>query len=239
MHLDVTNLRDFYATPLGRMARRLVTRRLRALWPSASGKTVASVGFGTPFLGAYRAEAQCVAAFMPATQGALIWPSEGAVMTALAAENALPLPDNSVDLLLVVHCLEVTEQARPLLRELWRVLAPEGRIVVVVPNRRGMWAHVDTTPFGYGQPYSRPQLAGLLENAMFTPVAWETTLHLPPFDRRIVVGSANAWERVGGKVFSGLGGVLLVEARKETMAPVSGKRVRAKGLRDLVPIPMR
>lgn len=239
MHLDVATLRDFYATPLGKIARRLLALRIRAMWPSVTDKAVASLGFGTPFLGAYRGEAESLAAFMPPSLGALIWPSEGRILTSLAAENALPLRDNTVDHLLVVHCLEVAEQVRPMLRELWRVLAPEGRLIVVVPNRRGLWAHVDTTPFGYGRPYSRPQLDVLLKEAMFTPLAWSTTLHLPPFDRRAVVSSANAWERVGTRAFSGLGGVLLVEARKETVAPAGGKLVRAKALRDLVPIPMR
>lgn len=239
MTLDVTTLRDFYTSPLGRIARRLLARRIRALWPTVSGKTVASLGFGTPFLGAYRGEAESVAAFMPASQGALIWPSESPVLTSLTSEHALPIRDNAIDNLLVVHCLEVAEQVRPLLRELWRVLAPEGRLVVVVPNRRGLWAHVDTTPFGYGQPYSRSQLDALLKDAMFTPFTWTTTLHLPPFDRGIVVSSANAWERVGTRAFSGFGGVLLVEARKETVAPAGGKPARIKALRDLVPVPMR
>lgn len=239
MHLDVATLRDFYATPLGGIARRLLARRIRTLWPKVSGRTVASLGFGTPFLGAYRGEAECIAAFMPASQGALIWPQENPVLTALTAEHALPVPDNTIDRLLIVHCLEVAEQVRPLLREVWRALAPDGRLVVVVPNRRGLWAHVDTTPFGYGQPYSRSQLDVLLTDAMFTPVSWSTALHLPPFDRRIVLSSANAWERVGTRVVSGLGGVLLVEARKETVAPVGGKVARVKALRDLVPIPMR
>lgn len=239
MTLDVATLRDFYATPLGSIARRLLARRIRALWPSVSGKTVASLGFGTPFLGAYRGEAESLAAFMPESLGALIWPSESPVLTTLTAEHALPVRDNAIDHLLVVHCLEVAEQVRPLLRELWRVLAPEGRLVVVVPNRRGLWAHVDTTPFGYGQPYSRSQLNALLTDAMFTPVNWTTALHLPPFDRGIVVNSANAWERAGARALSGLGGVLIVEARKETVAPVGGKRTRVKALRDLVPIPTR
>ena len=239
MNLDVATLRDFYATPLGRIARRLLARRIRALWPTVSGRTVASLGFGTPFLGAYRSEAESLAAFMPASQGALIWPPTSPVLSALTEDHCLPLRDNAVDRLLVVHCLEVAEQVRPLLRELWRVLTPEGRLIVVVPNRRGLWAHVDTTPFGYGRPYSRPQLEALLSESLFTTLTWATTLHLPPFDRSMLVRSANAWERVGSKAFPGLGGVLLVEARKETVAPAGGTRARVKALRDLVPIPMR
>lgn len=236
MHLDVAALRDFYATPLGQIARRLLAVRIRAQWEPATGATIASLGFGTPFLGAYRNEAAAVTALMPESQGALVWPSSSPVLSTLVEEGSLPLRDNSVDRLLVVHCLEVAEQVTPLLRELWRVLKPEGRLLVVVPNRRGLWAHVDTTPFGYGRPYSRSQLDDLLRQSLFTPRNWSTALFLPPFDRGILVRSATAWERVGARLCPGFGGVLMVEASKEMMAPVGGKPARAKALRDLVTI---
>lgn len=236
MHLDVATLRDFYATPLGQIARRLLARRIRSHWAAASGETVAALGFGTPFLGAYRGEAAHVSAFMPAGQGALIWPPAGPILSTLVEEGSLPLRDNALDRLLVIHCLEVAERVTPLLRELWRVVKPEGRLLIVVPNRRGLWAHVDTTPFGHGRPYSRSQLDTLLKDSLFTPLTWATALHMPPFDRGILVRSATAWERAGARLSPGFGGVLVVEARKETMAPVAGRPVRAKALRDLVTI---
>lgn len=236
MQLDVATLRDFYATPLGQIARRLLAHRIRAHWGTAAGETMASLGFGTPFVGAYRSEAKAFGAFMPAAQGALIWPPSGPILSSLADEGSLPLRDNSVDRLLVVHCLEVAEQVKPLLRELWRVLKPEGRLLVVVPNRRGLWAHVDTTPFGYGRPYSRSQIESLLTQSLFSPLSVSTALHVPPFDRSILVRSATAWERVGARLSPALGGVLIVEARKEMTAPIKGTPARAKALRDLVPI---
>jgi hypothetical protein len=101
-------------------------------------------------------------------------------------------------------------------------LAPEGRILIVVPNRRGVWARLDTTPFGTGRPYSRSQLEALLVQSLFTPIEWDSALHLPPFDRRILLRSAAAWERFGSRAWPAFAGVLIVEARKETMAPMGG-----------------
>ncbi|WP_333794724.1 methyltransferase domain-containing protein [Hyphomicrobium sp.] len=235
MYTDVATLRDFYATPLGRIARRLLARRVRAVWGPAAGETIASLGFGTPFLAAYRSEAHTLAALMPARQGVLIWPSSAPALSALVEEDELPLRDNSIDRLLVVHSLELTERTAPLLRELWRILKPEGRLLIIVPNRRGLWAHVDTTPFGRGCSYSRSQLDKLLHQCLFTPLAFGSALHLPPFDRGIVVRSALAWERLGMRVSPGLGGVLIVEARKEMMAPIKGTPARAKALQALAP----
>lgn len=234
MQLDVAQLRDFYATPLGQVVRRLLGHRIRARWRGLHGQTLIGLGFATPYLGAFRGEAARIGALMPAEQGALVWPHSGPTRSVLVEEAQLPLADNSVDRLLVVHCLEVAERVGPLLREIWRVLAPEGRLMLVVPNRRGLWARLDTTPFGYGRPYSRGQLEKLLTEALFTPREWGSALHLPPFEWRVVLRSAAAWERMGARISPAFGGVIILEAQKELMAPV-GKTARAPALGRLVP----
>lgn len=226
MQNDVAELRDFYATPLGQVVRKLVARRIRSLWRAASGDRVVGLGFATPYLVGYRREALAMAALMPAGQGALVWPREGGVLSALVEEDKLPLPDASVDKLVAVHCLEAAERVRPLLREIWRVLAPQGSFVLVVPNRRSLWSRIETTPFAQGRPYSRRQLHRLLEESLLTPVEWSSALYMPPLDRKIMLRSASAFERIGGRIAPGLAGVLIVESRKDVVATI-GKVVRA------------
>jgi len=235
MQIDAELLRDFYGTPLGQVVRRLLAQRIRARWRHLKGGTLMGMGFATPFLGSFRGEVSRLGALMPTGQGAVVWPPHGKVLAALIENEQLPLPDNSVDRILAVHCLETAERARPLLREMWRVLAPEGRILMVVPNRRGVWARIDATPFGQGQPYSRGQLERLLSGAMFTPLDWSTALYFPPLDQRVLLRSVNAFERVGRRVFPSFAGVIVVEARKEMVAPV-GKAAPARRLSDLVPV---
>ena len=170
---------------------------------------------------------------MPSAQGALVWPSSGKTLSVLVEDEQLPLPDNSVDRLLCVHCLEVADRPGLLLREIWRVLAPEGRLMMVVPNRRGIWARTDATPFGQGRPFSKGQLEKLLTDALFTPVDWSSALHFPPIAKPVLLRSAAAWERAGAKLGSAFAGVIIVEARKETVAPL-GKPAEARVLRQLV-----
>ncbi len=236
MQLDVADLRDFYATPLGQVARRLLSQRIRARWRGLNGGTLIGLGYSTPYLGTFRGEATRIGALMPSRQGALVWPKSGRILSALVEEDQLPLADNSVDRLLVIHCLEAGERVRPFLRELWRVLAPEGRLLIVVPNRRGVWARLDTTPFGHGQPYSRSQLERLLRESLFSPIDWDSALHLPPLGKPMLfLRSAAALERIGSRLWPAFAGVLIVEARKETMAPM-GKGLRARATRELVTV---
>ena len=236
MHFDVAELRDFYARPLGLTVRRLLAHRIRARWRRLGGETLIGLGFTTPYLGSFRGEVRRLGSFMPAAQGALVWPPTGPGMSALVEEDQLPLPDNSVDRLLAVHCLETADRVRPLLREMWRVLSPAGRLMMVVPNRRGVWARLDRTPFGQGRPYSRSQLDQLLSEAMFTPIDWSTALYVPPLDWRVNLRSAPAFERIGARISPAFAGVIIVEARKEIIAPIPTSR-RSRALRRLVPVP--
>ena len=134
MYLDVVDLRDFYGRRLGLVARRLIGERLKARWPSLAGESLLGIGYATPYLRALGEGAERVLAFMPAAQGVVNWPREGPNAAALVAEDALPLPDASIDRVLVVHSLEVAANAREHLREIWRVLAPGGRVLIVVPQ---------------------------------------------------------------------------------------------------------
>ncbi len=236
MNSDVAELRNFYNRPLGLMVRRLLAHRIRARWRRLQGETLIGLGFATPYLGSFRGEALRIGALMPAAQGALVWPETGPKMSVLVEEEQLPLPDNSVDRLLAVHCLETADRPRPLLREVWRVLAPQGRLMMIVPNRRGVWARLDRTPFGQGRPYSRSQLEQLLNESMFSPYAWSQGLYVPPVESQMVMRSATAFERVGARLSRGFGGIIMVEARKELTAPIV-KKASTRVLGRLVTAP--
>lgn len=227
--MDVADLREFYAGRLGAVTRRLVGLRLRRHWPSLAGGTLLGLGYALPYLDGLAGEAGRAFGFMPARRGVLHWPAEGASATALVDETLLPLSDGSVDFVLAVHALELADDPQEFLREIWRVLAPQGRALIVVPNRRGMWARFDSTPFGYGQPYSRPQLASLLKEAQFSAFAWSSALYMPPSHRGLAISSAAAFERIGTWVSPVFSGVIMVEAVKQVYAMPGGRRARLQG----------
>jgi SAM-dependent methyltransferase len=216
--MDAIDLRDFYASPLGRVARRMIARRLRLMWPDLKGQSVLGLGYVTPFLTPLLGEAERVLAMMPAPQGVLHWPADGPGLTALVDETSLPLADRSIDRVLLVHALECAERTRPMMREAWRVLSDGGRLIVVVPNRRGLWAQFERTPFGHGRPYSRAQLARTLREAMFTPYQTATALFVPPVHSKMMLSAAGAWEEIGERWFTTFSGVIVCEASKQIYA---------------------
>ena len=50
MRQGVLELREFYATPLGRVARRMVSRKVTEAWGDVHGLDLLALGYATPFL---------------------------------------------------------------------------------------------------------------------------------------------------------------------------------------------
>src|SRR5437667_6063584 len=146
MNIDVIDLRDFYSKRLGIVARQLINRGIRARWPHADGLRVLGIGYPTPYLGLFREDSERCIAFMPAAQGVLKWPTARPTLATLIDEFSMPLPDAAVDRVLMVHALEMSDDPEGLLREVWRGLAPPGRVLGVLPNRRGLGPRSVNTP---------------------------------------------------------------------------------------------
>ena len=225
MQLDVRALADFYDDHLGAVARRILLRRLRQIWPDVEGLRLLGYGYATPFLRPFLIEAERGVAAMPAPMGVMVWPGNTGqkCLSTLVEEDALPFPDAFFDRVLVVHGVEGAESLRPLLRQLWRVLAPEGKLLLVAPNRASLWAQVDWSPFGQGRPFSRRELEAILRDVLFVPTDWHRALYVPPFNSRALIGTGANWEKIGQRLYPGLGGVHLVEATKSLYAPVGQK----------------
>lgn len=232
--------REFYASATGRVAARLLRNRLQRLWPSLPGRQVLGLGHAAPYLRLWRDEAaRILCASLPETDP-VPWPPSAPGLAARVEEGALPFPDLSFDNVLLVHGLEGSENARRMLREVWRVLKDEGRVLIVAPNRRGVWAHLDSTPFGQGRPYSPGQLTRLLERNLYTVTRRDRALFIPPFQARLLLRGARVWEGAGRALAPRFAGVVIVEARKELYGVMpkgnaAAATARLPGRRVLVP----
>ena len=239
MRPSIDELQAFYGSRRGQLARRLIATQLRGLWPDVHGLTVVGIGFPTPFFPVLDGAERTVA-LVPSGQGAGHGNGAaggGSSAVAVVEEGELPLADGIADRILLVHSIETAPRLKRLLREVWRVLADGGRMAVVVPNRRGFWCWSDDTPFGSGQPYSKSQIAALLEHHLFEAVQITGALYLPPALARLWPRLAIPSERLGRQFLTRLSGVVIAEAQKSLLTGrplVVPSRVR---LRRYAPLP--
>ncbi|HEY2179051.1 MAG TPA: methyltransferase domain-containing protein [Caulobacteraceae bacterium] len=224
MRQDVLELRHFYGSPLGAVAARMIARQIGEAWGEIAGLDFLAIGYAIPMLdgeGARRAIAA-----MPAAQGVEVWPAGAKNLSCLVEDEALPFPNALFDRVLAVHALEESDDPLALLREVGRVMAPNGRLIVAVTARHGLWANAETTPFGQGRPFSRRQLERLMRAAELEPLGWTRALYTPPL--KGAHRWAEAFEQVGSRLLPPFAGVILIEAAKQSFAVIP------KGLRDRV-----
>jgi SAM-dependent methyltransferase len=228
MHMDIVEIRGFYQTLLGKMATRSIGMGLSRIWKPLPNERLLGLGYTRPWLDRFEPDTERTLSFMLAAQGAVKWPREGASRSALVFDEELPLPDSAVDRILMVHALEHAENPRETLMEAWRVLAPNGRLALVVPNRRGLWARFEYTPFGTGRPFSKGQLLRLLRDANFTPGTMTEALMFPPVRRPSLLRVAAQTERIGFRLWPLFSGVIVMEAQKQLYQglPVAARQSR-------------
>jgi SAM-dependent methyltransferase len=173
---------------------------------------------------------------MPAAQGVEAWPLGAPNAAALVDEAALPFPNALFDRVLAVHALEESDSPLLVLSELGRVLAPQGRLIVVAVGRHGLWANAESSPFGHGRPYSRRQLEQLVREAELEPAGWTRALYAPPL--AWAARWAEGFEQAGARLWPAFSGLILMEAQKRTLA-VTPTPVRARRARVYAPGALR
>lgn len=245
MYRDIGEIRQFYQSPLGRFAVSALDKKIRFFWPDLKTDTriVAGVGYAVPFLND-AVDARHIAV-MPAALGAGRWPEQGdrPGRVVVADDHVLPFAEQSIDRLLLIHAVENADYLRELMAEAWRVLRPNGRILLVVPSRAGLWSHADKTPFGQGRPYSMKQMRNLLRAAEFVVERHTRALYAPPSHNRVLMWLAPFLDVLGEMLLPKFGGVVLVEASKQlyNVTPLllrGGGVARGDWVTDVAPAPV-
>ena len=233
MRTDILDFHEFYRAPIGSMARDFIADRLIEAWGDGSRLSIAGFGYANPYLEIFSGAKRRIA-LAPGAQGVIRWPADKNA-SCLVGEGAWPLPDASLDRVLIVHGLEEAPEPHRLMREVWRVLSDDGRVIIIAAHRRGLWSMIDSTPFAAGRPYLKRQLNRLLQDAMFRARYWNSALYFPPLKARLLLRAASAFERAGARVWPGFSGILMLEAQKEMLAPAG--LVRRAGVAIARPAP--
>ena len=222
MRQTAATLESFYHTPLGRAAAIRLRLRMSALWGTCEGQTILGAGYADPLLPLWVSSARTCISLQPQSAGALPFASGRGNASTLSPEDRFPFAEGSFDRIVLLHALEEAENPRAVLREAWRVLAPEGRIVIATANRRSIWSLAENKAFGQGRPWTRRQLIRFANDSLFQVTASTTAVHMPPVNWSFITAAAGTWEQVGETVMPALGGVVLVEAVKRLYAKPGG-----------------
>jgi SAM-dependent methyltransferase len=131
-----------------------------------------------------------------------------------ASSHDLPIATHSIDLVLLAHMLEFDDEPHAILREVDRVLMPEGRLVIVGFNPWSLWGLRSALGFSREQfPWNGRFLSLLRVKDWLALLGFEVNAgrliaYAPPFDserwrRRygFMEPAGDRWWAVGGAVY--------------------------------------
>lgn len=230
------DIKEFYQTKTGVFARDVIAGHVNDIWPQVEENVVLGLGHAFPFLQSLDDNgADRVFGLMPPSMGSFLWIGDAGARNkaGLSHLEDLPLPDESIDRVLLIHGLEFCNDPNEVMNEIWRVLKPNGRLLVAVPSRLGTWTRADRTPFGHGRPYSMDQLRQVLKDENFVLEHVRSALFTPPFKSKAMLKCFGWLEKAGAfmPLFSGL---YFVEASKQVFAltkePIRVKPVKPRNV---------
>jgi len=226
-----TTLAEWFATPLGRY--------LAAREQGYFDRTVADI-FGYYALQIGLPEVDALAACRMPSRWTLDYDPPARL---LADPHALPLPDNTVDLIVMPHALEFTDDPHLMLREAWRVMRPEGQVVIAGFNPFSLYGLKryfgrEQTPPWNGNFIGLWRVKDWLTLLGFDVVGGRLDAYAPPFRSMKWLARFGFFERAGDRWWPIAGGVYFLRATKKVagmrvLTPAWERRERRK--RALVP----
>jgi SAM-dependent methyltransferase len=247
------DIQEYYLSAQGTFVFDTLRKRIKHIWPIDEQNSLVMAGFGFtfPYLDLY---AECpenknqqtpeqeenawkapdIFALVSRRSGLYNWPQGQDNRTVLCRRGEWPFPKESIDRILVIHDGEYASSLDAMLAEIWRVLKPNGRLLMVLPNRTGLWVRRDQNPFGQGASYSIPQVRKVLRESHFVYEGACGALVTPPFQSKFLLRTFGALLEPLGRFCTTASGVQLVEASKRLYAPTGKKQPLAQNLRKMI-----
>lgn len=136
---------------------------------------------------------------------------------------ALPFASNSIDLVILPHILEFSEDPHQILREVERILIPEGQLIILGFNPLSLWGvrklmkRADEFPWS-GNYLSHLRLKDWLKLLGFDIDNTAYGCYLPPVDQQKWLNRWHFIEHAGRRWWNISGGVYMLRAVKRTHA---------------------
>ncbi len=233
---------EWFSQSPGRSLHAVESHALRAVWPGLFGRIALQLGAlgSLDLLEACNAPVQAVLD-LPGT------PSAG-MARVHGVPEALPFDSRSLDLLLLPHTLEFADDPHQVLREVSRVLTPEGHVVILGFNPFSLWGlcrllrrRRDVAPWN-GQFLHLTRLKDWLKLLDFEFTHGSMLYYRPPLASATAMDRLRFLEKAGNRWWPMTGAVYLLVAKKRVIgmtplrpewrsAPAYGKAVARPALR--------
>jgi ubiquinone/menaquinone biosynthesis C-methylase UbiE len=199
----------WYETALGAAAHRIELRLVTALADPEQGERALDAGCGTGTYTAWLLKRGLEVTGLD-SDPVMLTAARGKAPAARLLEGdvtALPFADGEFDLAIAVtlFCFLDAVQRAAAARELLRVVRPGGRVVIGELARYSLWAAQrrlkgwrGSTTWRQAHFTTAGELGQLLRDAGAPTVSARYGLYLPPWDIPLLVGRAQAIERLGG-----------------------------------------
>lgn len=219
---SLQELEDWYRSPLGTEVAALESVCVQRLLNDTFGYYLIQVGMAESFRDALAASRIRHRLSMRCEQTSA---AQGRTLVGLP--NALPFGADAVDAILLPHTLDFWPDPRAVLREVERVLIPDGRVIILGFNALSAWGLWSLLP-GVGRrvPWcghfrTAYQIEDWLSVLGFDLEVREHIMFRPPW-RRAMGPSCAAFDRLGQRFWSILGGVYVIRAVKRvaTLTPI-------------------
>ncbi len=209
---------NFYKTKRGEDLNNEIIKSLAVGWPkkTVSRCHILTIGYPLPGLKKLFKKALSFAVFFPAFMGPNEVKWRGRNVSAVVNETRLPLRQGSYDAAFVFHSLEFMTDPVSFLEDLWRTLAPAGRVTVLVPNRRAGWKKSGVPGQEEANPFLFREVKTLLEGAGFKPINSYGVFYGLPVGFLQTILFSGLLKTLSGGSFAGLPGFMIVEAEKNT-----------------------
>lgn len=225
MYQDYSEFEKFYRSDLGKNLKYFVSSKLKKYIYLYEKEIVGFFGYGNPYLDLIQKKNNRIFNFSSEKIGTCKNLSNEESVNILFDEEKLPIEDNFFNHILVVHYLENANNLKKNLRELWRVLAPEGKIYIILPNKKSSWNHSLKSPFSSGFGFSKNKINHMLEDNFFETQFIERLIYFPPWNLPMIQKNKFLFEKVGSYFWRFFNGVYVCVAKKRLYATPTQQRL--------------
>ena len=224
MYQDIIKLEKFYQSELGRAVQDRISSKLKKYIYLHDGEKLGGFGFGEPYLPHLPKKKVSIFNFFSQQGGIKKNILNEKLFNVLLDGEQLPIEDFFLNHIICIHYLEHSENLKKTLRELWRVLAPEGKIYIILPNKKSSWSFSSQSPFSSGFGFSKNQINQVLEDNFFEIQSIDRLVYFPSWNIRLLLSNRFFLEKIGSYFWRFFNGFYLCVATKRIYANSGSKK---------------